>query len=143
LLSRLLPPPHLTTTDTTTRQVGGAIGVALIGSLRASRYGGHVDSGLAGTELPRNVLDRIGGNIRGRGPDRSTTPSTAIETHAPRSPPGPGQDLSCKSVEHALEGEALVGVEGLEHVGDGHGLLAAAGRGDRGGAERSWGARPR
>jgi EmrB/QacA subfamily drug resistance transporter len=48
----------------TTRQVGGAIGVALIGSLLASRYGGHVDSGLAGAELPRNVLDRIGGNIQ-------------------------------------------------------------------------------
>jgi MFS-type transporter involved in bile tolerance (Atg22 family) len=48
----------------TTRQVGGAIGVALIGSLLASRYGGHVDSGLAGAGLPRNVLDRIGGNIQ-------------------------------------------------------------------------------
>ena len=48
----------------TTRQMGGAIGVALIGSLMASRYGGHVDSGLAGTELPRNVLDRVGGNIQ-------------------------------------------------------------------------------
>jgi EmrB/QacA subfamily drug resistance transporter len=48
----------------TTRQVGGAIGVALIGSMLASRYGGHVDSGLAGSGIPGNVLDRIGGNIQ-------------------------------------------------------------------------------
>jgi EmrB/QacA subfamily drug resistance transporter len=48
----------------TTRQVGGAIGVALIGSLLASRYGGHVDSGLAGSELPARLVDRIGGNIQ-------------------------------------------------------------------------------
>ena len=48
----------------TTRQVGGAIGVALIGSLLASRYGGHVDSGLAGSGLSSRVLDRIGGNVQ-------------------------------------------------------------------------------
>jgi EmrB/QacA subfamily drug resistance transporter len=48
----------------TTRQVGGAIGVALIGSLMASRYGGHVDTNLADANLPTNVLDRIGGNIQ-------------------------------------------------------------------------------
>jgi EmrB/QacA subfamily drug resistance transporter len=48
----------------TTRQVGGAIGVALIGSLLASRYSSHVDSGLATSELPRRVVDRIGGNVQ-------------------------------------------------------------------------------
>jgi EmrB/QacA subfamily drug resistance transporter len=48
----------------TTRQVGGAIGVALIGSLLASRYGGHVDSGLADAGLPSPLVDRIGGNIQ-------------------------------------------------------------------------------
>jgi len=48
----------------TTRQVGGAIGVALIGSLLASRYSAHVDSGLAGAEMPGGLLDRIGGNIQ-------------------------------------------------------------------------------
>jgi EmrB/QacA subfamily drug resistance transporter len=48
----------------TTRQVGGAIGVALLGSLMASRYGAHVDSGLADSGLPPSVIDRIGGNIQ-------------------------------------------------------------------------------
>jgi MFS transporter, DHA2 family, multidrug resistance protein len=48
----------------TTRQVGGAIGVALIGSLLASQYGSHVDSGLAGSGLPARVVDRVGGNIQ-------------------------------------------------------------------------------
>jgi EmrB/QacA subfamily drug resistance transporter len=48
----------------TTRQVGGAVGVALIGSLMASRYGTHVDSGLAGAGLPGRLVDRVGGNIQ-------------------------------------------------------------------------------
>jgi EmrB/QacA subfamily drug resistance transporter len=48
----------------TTRQVGGAIGVALLGSIMASRYGSHVDSGLADAGLQASVLERIGGNIQ-------------------------------------------------------------------------------
>ncbi len=48
----------------TTRQMGGAIGVALLGSLMASRYGSHIDSGLADAGLPASVLDKIGGNIQ-------------------------------------------------------------------------------
>ncbi|HEX8803892.1 MAG TPA: MFS transporter, partial [Acidimicrobiales bacterium] len=48
----------------TTRQMGGAIGVALLGSLMASRYGAHVDAGLADSGLPASVLDGIGGNIQ-------------------------------------------------------------------------------
>jgi Na+/melibiose symporter-like transporter len=48
----------------TTRQVGGAIGVALLGSLMASRYGGRVDGDLAGGGLPAATVDRIGGNVQ-------------------------------------------------------------------------------
>jgi EmrB/QacA subfamily drug resistance transporter len=48
----------------TTRQMGGAIGVALLGSLLASVYGNHVDSGLKGSELPTGVVDKIGGSIQ-------------------------------------------------------------------------------
>jgi Na+/melibiose symporter-like transporter len=48
----------------TTRQMGGAIGVALIGSVMASRYGSHVESGLADAGLPAAVLQRVGGNIQ-------------------------------------------------------------------------------
>jgi EmrB/QacA subfamily drug resistance transporter len=48
----------------TTRQVGGAVGVALLGSLLASRYSTSVDSALAGADLPAGVLDRIGGNVQ-------------------------------------------------------------------------------
>jgi EmrB/QacA subfamily drug resistance transporter len=48
----------------TTRQVGGAIGVALIGSLLASRYGSSVESGLAGAGLPSGQLGDISNSIQ-------------------------------------------------------------------------------
>jgi EmrB/QacA subfamily drug resistance transporter len=48
----------------TTRQMGGALGVALLGSLMASRYGDHVESSLSGSGLKQGVLDRIGSNIQ-------------------------------------------------------------------------------
>jgi len=48
----------------TTRQVGGAVGVALLGSLLSSRYLGHVDSGLASAHLPANVVAAVSGNIQ-------------------------------------------------------------------------------
>jgi Na+/melibiose symporter-like transporter len=48
----------------TTRQVGGAIGVALIGSLLASRYGSGVDSGLADAGLEPGLLGRISNSIQ-------------------------------------------------------------------------------
>jgi hypothetical protein len=63
----------------TTRQVGGAIGVALIGSLMASRYGTHVDSGLAGAGLPGGLVDRIGGNIQAGVSIGADTPGTVGE----------------------------------------------------------------
>lgn len=47
----------------TTRQVGGAIGVALLGSLLSSRYLTHVDRGLAGVSLPAGVHDKVTANI--------------------------------------------------------------------------------
>jgi EmrB/QacA subfamily drug resistance transporter len=57
----------------TTRQVGGALGVALLGSLMASRYGDQVGTHLSGEGLPRRVLDLIGGNIQaGIGVGRDT-----------------------------------------------------------------------
>jgi EmrB/QacA subfamily drug resistance transporter len=49
----------------TTRQVGGAVGVALLGSLLASRYGSSIDSSLDDAGLSSSLLDRIGGNIQG------------------------------------------------------------------------------
>jgi EmrB/QacA subfamily drug resistance transporter len=48
----------------TTRQVGGALGVALLGSLMSSRYGSRVESGLADEGLSSRLLDRIGGDIQ-------------------------------------------------------------------------------
>jgi EmrB/QacA subfamily drug resistance transporter len=61
----------------TTRQVGGAIGVALLGSLLASRYGGHVDSGLADAGLSNGVLQRVGANIQAGVSIGSDTPGSA------------------------------------------------------------------
>jgi EmrB/QacA subfamily drug resistance transporter len=48
----------------TTRQMGGALGVALMGSVMASRYGDHVTSGLSGSGLSHKVLGRIGDNVQ-------------------------------------------------------------------------------
>jgi hypothetical protein len=41
----------------TTRQVGGAVGVALLGSVLSSRYGSHVTSALSGV-APSAVVDQ-------------------------------------------------------------------------------------
>lgn len=48
----------------TTRQMGGALGVALLGSIMSSRYGDHVTSGLADSGLSHGVLARIGSNLQ-------------------------------------------------------------------------------
>jgi len=48
----------------TTRQMGGAIGVALLGSLLATSYGDHVDKGLAGSGLSSRAIDTIGTTIQ-------------------------------------------------------------------------------
>jgi Na+/melibiose symporter-like transporter len=48
----------------TTRQVGGAIGVALMGSLLSSRYITHVNAGFAGSHAPAPVLDIVRSNIQ-------------------------------------------------------------------------------
>ena len=46
----------------TTRQVGGAVGVAVLGSVLASRYSSHIDSLLGGT-VPAPLVDQIGNSI--------------------------------------------------------------------------------
>ncbi|MEO8696796.1 MAG: DHA2 family efflux MFS transporter permease subunit [Acidimicrobiales bacterium] len=46
----------------TTRQVGGAVGVGLLGSILSSRYGSHVTSGLAGI-APSSLVDRAKDSI--------------------------------------------------------------------------------
>jgi EmrB/QacA subfamily drug resistance transporter len=47
----------------TTRQVGGAVGVALLGSLLSSRYLSLVDRGLGGQALPAGLHDKITGSV--------------------------------------------------------------------------------
>jgi len=52
----------------TTRQVGGALGVAVLGSVYTSIYGSHVVSSLSGRNLPASVLatakDSVGGALQ-------------------------------------------------------------------------------
>jgi EmrB/QacA subfamily drug resistance transporter len=48
----------------TTRQVGGAIGVALLGSLLSSRYLSHLHAALSGSPLPANALHAAQTNIQ-------------------------------------------------------------------------------
>ena len=46
----------------TTRQVGGAVGVAVLGSVLASRYSSHIDS-LLGGKAPAPLVDQVGNSI--------------------------------------------------------------------------------
>ena len=46
----------------TTRQVGGAVGVGLLGSILSSRYASHVTSGLRGI-APASLVDRAKDSI--------------------------------------------------------------------------------
>ena len=49
----------------TTRQVGGALGVALLGNLLSTRYQTDVDAGLSGTQnVSSDLLDRVGANVQ-------------------------------------------------------------------------------
>ena len=68
----------------TTRQIGGALGVAVVGSIFSSGYGPAVTSRLAHLPLPAEAVaatrDSIGGAFRvaalaGGKPNRSTRPS--------------------------------------------------------------------
>ncbi len=47
----------------TTRQVGGAVGVALLGSLLSSRYLTQMDQGLSGVALSPALHDKVTGNV--------------------------------------------------------------------------------
>jgi len=49
----------------TTRQVGGALGVALMGSIASSRYQHGVEDRLGGADLPAGAVDRIGDSVSG------------------------------------------------------------------------------
>jgi EmrB/QacA subfamily drug resistance transporter len=63
-----LPQEHTgvgSATNGTFLQVGGALGVAVIGSLLSSRYQGDVSSALAGTHVPAAVLHTILGSVGG------------------------------------------------------------------------------
>jgi EmrB/QacA subfamily drug resistance transporter len=49
----------------TTRQVGGALGVAIIGSVYSSIYVSRVDEAIAGKGIPANVSDAITSSVTG------------------------------------------------------------------------------
>jgi hypothetical protein len=48
----------------TTRQMGGAVGVALLGSIMASRYGDHVTSSLAGSGAEPSLVAKVSNSIQ-------------------------------------------------------------------------------
>jgi EmrB/QacA subfamily drug resistance transporter len=47
----------------TTREVGGTLGVAVLGSIMASIYGGRIADALSGTSLPAGVRDAASGSL--------------------------------------------------------------------------------
>jgi EmrB/QacA subfamily drug resistance transporter len=47
----------------TTRQVGGALGVAVLGSILASRYRSHITTSLQHRSLPQTVIDAVKDNV--------------------------------------------------------------------------------
>ena len=52
-------------TNTTAIQVGGALGVAVVGSLLSTRYGDNVTAALAGQHVPAAALGAIRGSLDG------------------------------------------------------------------------------
>jgi EmrB/QacA subfamily drug resistance transporter len=52
-------------TNTTAIQVGGALGVAVIGSLLTTRYQDRIANGLAGRHVPTAAMDAIRGSLGG------------------------------------------------------------------------------
>ena len=52
-------------TNTTASQVGGALGVAVIGSLLTTRYSGHITAALAGQHVPAAAMAAIQGSLGG------------------------------------------------------------------------------
>jgi hypothetical protein len=47
----------------TTRQVGGALGVAILGSILTSAYGSRLDAGLAGAPVPATAREGLAGAL--------------------------------------------------------------------------------
>jgi len=52
-------------TNTTAIQVGGALGVAVVGSLLTTRYTGNIGAALAGQHVPAGTMDAIRGSLAG------------------------------------------------------------------------------
>jgi len=52
-------------TNTTANQVGGALGVAVVGSLLTTRYTGHITAALAGQHVPAAASAAIQGSLGG------------------------------------------------------------------------------
>jgi EmrB/QacA subfamily drug resistance transporter len=52
-------------TNTTAIQVGGALGVAVVGSLLSTRYSGNVTAALAGPQVPATAMAAISGSLGG------------------------------------------------------------------------------
>src|SRR5690606_5592636 len=49
----------------TTRQIGGALGIAVIGSVLSSIYGSTVRDAFAGSPLPADAVDAAGNSLGG------------------------------------------------------------------------------
>ena len=52
-------------TNSVAFQLGGAIGVAVIGSILSTRYQNHISLALKGTQIPISVLHTISGSLGG------------------------------------------------------------------------------
>jgi EmrB/QacA subfamily drug resistance transporter len=63
----------------TTRQVGGAIGVALLGSLLSSRYLTEIDKSPAVVDLPPEALEAVRGGIQGAVAVNQASPSSQTD----------------------------------------------------------------
>jgi hypothetical protein len=82
-------------TNTTANQVGGALGVAVVGSLLTTRYTGTIAAAVAGQHVPAAAVAAIRGSIGGALAVAARLPGGAGEAiaHAARGAFASGLDL--------------------------------------------------
>jgi EmrB/QacA subfamily drug resistance transporter len=108
-------------TNTTANQVGGALGVAVVGSLLTTRYTGHVTAALAGQHVPAAAMAAIQGSLGGALAVAARLPGTSGEllAHLARAAFASGLDLGMLAAAGAAVAGLLITViwlPGRAHV---------------------------
>ena len=97
-------------TNTTANQVGGALGVAVVGSLLTTRYTGHLTAALAGQHVPAAAMTAIQGSLGGALAVAARLPGASGEVlaHTARAAFASGLDLGLLSAAGVAAAGVLI-----------------------------------